>query len=626
MGTAYGGANRLDLSESTSPSRRAAVAQGVGQDSRCHLLSSIPYLDWPTLPFDAFDAAVRSPLKAPTNPTNSRSERCAPYFFIIGTFKAGTTSLYQYLASHDGVRVLSQEEITRASGSDVPMSPVKVKEPGFFGSLGHATRNHAPAQDFLPHQLASPPSAPLSSAGLLGSRAGCDGEDGAWKNCMTLLKYATSYFPRIEAGQPAVTGEATPSYIWDPLAPARLSRWLPNSRHVLLLRDPTRRAYSRIRHQVELFCASHPGKRISRFCPWVDALHGGHAAQQTTQRNPPIHRADTRQPVATPNGSGLQGPMLLFHIVIQMQLPLVEECVARYDAARQRLTEPRPFPKSDANLERLRGEGDMDKDHTSSRGQGDMGNDHTSSTDWDQWIQHNEQYQAFVLCTRRAARMGGYETNAILDQALAKWKQQTMQHSSQTGPDTSKSANDALTLASGDVLLLRRCLAVNTLAHGLYLWQIENWLRHSEPEQLLIIRSEDLFADARSSLQRVEQHLGLQPKDWPDALLNTKFNVAVPDRTHAGSNETTLKGADNDKRRQAGKDDNLEEEAWRFQRASLLPSSARENTLHDLPESLTSHLAALYRPFNRQLADFLIKNEPTVGQWTTGWRDKQQLW
>jgi hypothetical protein len=40
-------------------------------------------------------------------PLHGAEGRCAPYFFIIGAFKGGTTSLYRYLSEHPGVSTLA---------------------------------------------------------------------------------------------------------------------------------------------------------------------------------------------------------------------------------------------------------------------------------------------------------------------------------------------------------------------------------------------------------------------------------------------------------------------------------------------------------------------------------------
>ena len=54
---------------------------------------------------------------------------------------------------------------------------------------------------------------------------------------------------------------------------------------------------------------------------------------------------------------------------------------------------------------------------------------------------------------------------------------------------------------------------------GRYGPQLARWLEHFSPEQLLVLRSEDMFADPRALLSRVEQFLGIeqwQPESLPD--------------------------------------------------------------------------------------------------------------
>lgn len=55
-------------------------------------------------------------------------------------------------------------------------------------------------------------------------------------------------FPR--AGEGLVTGEASPSYLFDPFAPARMRAVLPDARLIVILRDPVERAYSQYHHVV----------------------------------------------------------------------------------------------------------------------------------------------------------------------------------------------------------------------------------------------------------------------------------------------------------------------------------------------------------------------------------------
>ena len=45
-------------------------------------------------------------------------------------------------------------------------------------------------------------------------------------------------------GQRTITGEASPSYLFDPQVPERMARIVPNARLIALLRNPVDRAYS----------------------------------------------------------------------------------------------------------------------------------------------------------------------------------------------------------------------------------------------------------------------------------------------------------------------------------------------------------------------------------------------
>jgi hypothetical protein len=49
-----------------------------------------------------------------------------------------------------------------------------------------------------------------------------------------------------------IVGEASPSYLFHPLAPARVARMLPHARLIALLRNPVDRAFSHYQHEVAL--------------------------------------------------------------------------------------------------------------------------------------------------------------------------------------------------------------------------------------------------------------------------------------------------------------------------------------------------------------------------------------
>jgi hypothetical protein len=56
----------------------------------------------------------------------------------------------------------------------------------------------------------------------------------------------------LEIGRPRLRFEATPDYLFHPLAPARAATVVPDARLIVLLRDPVARAWSHYRHMVEL--------------------------------------------------------------------------------------------------------------------------------------------------------------------------------------------------------------------------------------------------------------------------------------------------------------------------------------------------------------------------------------
>lgn len=116
------------------------------------------------------------------------ASRCLPHFIIVGTQKGGTTSLYHYLSQHPQI------------------IPSQKKEVHFFD---------------------------------LHYRRG--------------LSWYKAHFPRSKNLR--VTErvfEASPSYLYHPLVPARIAEMVPQARLILLLRDPTERAISQYFHERRL--------------------------------------------------------------------------------------------------------------------------------------------------------------------------------------------------------------------------------------------------------------------------------------------------------------------------------------------------------------------------------------
>jgi Sulfotransferase family len=111
-----------------------------------------------------------------------------PNLFIVGAAKAGTTSLWWYLAQHP----------------DVFMTPMK--EPHYFSHI-HPSRRLAMFYDHIEDERA-----------YLHLFAG--------------------------AGDAPVVGEASTSYLWDPGSAERIHAAVPDARIVIVLRDPVERAWS----------------------------------------------------------------------------------------------------------------------------------------------------------------------------------------------------------------------------------------------------------------------------------------------------------------------------------------------------------------------------------------------
>lgn len=107
--------------------------------------------------------------------------RAKPDFLIIGAAKSGTTSLYEMVCRHPRV------------------APAVRKEVGYFDDA----RMHA--------------------RGMLWYR---------------------HHFPTVLRKRGMLTGEATPSYLPHPMAPARAARAVPRAKLIAVLRNPVDRAYS----------------------------------------------------------------------------------------------------------------------------------------------------------------------------------------------------------------------------------------------------------------------------------------------------------------------------------------------------------------------------------------------
>ncbi len=126
-----------------------------------------------------------------------------PNFLIIGAAKAGTTSLYHYLSQHP----------------QIYMSPVK--EPRFFAPEFYTTHSN----------------------GLLRS--------SEEPSPITLEEYQ-ELFKDVTIEK--AIGEASTEYLYFPKAPERIKSYLPDTKLIVILRNPAERAYSAYCYQLRDGC------------------------------------------------------------------------------------------------------------------------------------------------------------------------------------------------------------------------------------------------------------------------------------------------------------------------------------------------------------------------------------
>lgn len=123
--------------------------------------------------------------------------RVMPDFIVVGAQRAGTTSLFEYLSQHPW--------IGRSFG----------KELHFFDDLNGNFRK-----------------------GLTWYRA-------------HFPSYPYMFFAGTARGREMITGEASPYYLFRPLAAERIARTLPDVKLIAILRNPVDRAYSHYHHNVK---------------------------------------------------------------------------------------------------------------------------------------------------------------------------------------------------------------------------------------------------------------------------------------------------------------------------------------------------------------------------------------
>lgn len=144
-----------------------------------------------------------------------------PDFLIIGAPRSGTTSLYSYLNQHPQIQMSSQ------------------KEAGFFHFAGQAPDFDRMATSYGPDLLAESKTRYQRALRL---------------SIIDAEKYRRLWTPDSEV---VARGEATPTYLFDPVAAALLSRHVPDSKLIVMLRNPADRAYSEYLQALRLGLEHH---------------------------------------------------------------------------------------------------------------------------------------------------------------------------------------------------------------------------------------------------------------------------------------------------------------------------------------------------------------------------------
>ena len=157
---------------------------------------------------DTADRAAREAIKKGLRRYGEMTSRLrgGPDFVVIGAKRGGTTSIYNYLLDHPSVQ---------------PLFPGRQHIKGIhyfdseFARGQHWYRSHFPIE----------------------------------------VRGRTVARPTV---QPSIVGEASPYYLFHPLAATRLANDFPNVRLIVLLRDPVERAYSHYKERTH-----HGGETLS---------------------------------------------------------------------------------------------------------------------------------------------------------------------------------------------------------------------------------------------------------------------------------------------------------------------------------------------------------------------------
>jgi hypothetical protein len=155
------------------------------------------------------ESLTKQSLHEPSVPLTRNGHMALPTFIVIGAVKAGTTSLYHYLAQHP----------------DIQMS--RLNWPRFFHFDGQVPDFDALAAKYGPtYRLESEERFKLMTPPKIPRNVG-------------------DYESLWEANpEEKARGEISPTYLYDPAVPACIRNRLPNAKLIVILRNPVARAYS----------------------------------------------------------------------------------------------------------------------------------------------------------------------------------------------------------------------------------------------------------------------------------------------------------------------------------------------------------------------------------------------
>ncbi len=164
-----------------------------------------------------------------------------PDFFIVGAAKAGTTSLYAYLKAHPQIFL------------------PETKEPRYYAYEGER-----------PEDFEGP---------------------GAARLIQSIIKDKATYRKLFEnAASDQIIGEASPAYLYSPIAAERIAQDNPNAKIIAILRNPIEPAYSHFLDNVgngwepctdfeQVIQAQRRGERARWWRKWDYLGHGFYAQQ-----------------------------------------------------------------------------------------------------------------------------------------------------------------------------------------------------------------------------------------------------------------------------------------------------------------------------------------------------------